>query len=383
MTLNKSENLISQIRDFALACIASRPDLHQQKDFPPDLWQEMAARDLLGIIIPQEYGGRGCSYATLAACATAMAESGGNQGVVMTWMGHNLNAALHLRGFGTPDQRQHWLPRIARGESSLTVAVSEPGAGAHPKHLKTSAVREGDDFILNGEKSYLTNGPLANVFLVLAVTDETQGRKSFSALLVPRDTPGFVQTPGIEIDFLHPSPHCGIRLEDCRVPASNMVGEEGTAFEAISLTMRAVEDALSTASTVGAVRHLLNQLAKAADPENSPREAVMALGSLSDQADLLARMSQVIALELDQHPDDPQRLMPLNAGFKTCLQSLQSGLDDLKEENSLKLSGELLGPGGLAYDAARRDIMKMSGIAATAYQVRALKSGQAMLAKNR
>jgi alkylation response protein AidB-like acyl-CoA dehydrogenase len=383
MTITKSENLPeslnTHVRDFALACIASRSDLHQQKDFPPDLWQEMIDRQLLGIIIPTEYGGRGCNYATLAACATTMAEYGGNQGVVMTWMGHNLNAALHLEANGTTAQRQHWLPRIARGESSMTVAVSEPGAGAHPKHLKTSAVRDGDDYILNGEKSYLTNGPLADVFLVLAVTDETQGRKSFSAFLVPRDVQGIVQTPGIEIDFLHPSPHCGIRLEDCRVPTSNMVGAEGTAFEAISLTMRAVEDALSTASTVGAVRYLLNQLAKVTDRQDLPREAVMALGSLSDQADLLARMSQAIAQELDQHPDDPQRLMPLNAGFKTCLQSLQSGIDGLKEANSLELSG----PGGLAYDAARRDIMKMSGIAATAYQVRALKSGQALLAKNR
>ena len=379
MTLNKSDSLIPQIRDFALTCIASRPDLHQQKDFPSDLWQAMADRQLLGIIIPQEYGGRGCSYVTLAACATAMTESGGNQGVVMTWMGHNLNAALHLGANGTPDQRQLWLPRIAKGDSSLTVAVSEPGAGAHPKHLKTSAVREGDDYILNGEKSYLTNGPLADIFLVLAVTNETLGRKSFSAFLVPRDTPGFAQTPGIEIDFLHPSPHCGIRLEDCRIPASNMVGAEGEAFEAISLTMRAVEDALSTASTVGAVRYLLNQLAKADEPQTLPREAILALGTLADQADLLARISQVIAQELDQQPDDPQRLMPLNAGFKTCLQSLQSGIDDLKEANSL----ELLGPGGLAYDAARRDIMKMSGIATTAYQVRALKSGQALLAKNR
>ena len=377
-----ANGLIAEVSLFAESCIATRPDLHQQKDFPPDLWQEMAARDLMGIIIPQEYGGRGCSYATLAACATAMAETGGNQGVVMTWVGHNLNAALHLGAHGTPEQSQHWLPRIAKGDSSLTVAVSEPGAGAHPKHLKTSAVRQGDDYVLNGEKSYLTNGPLADVFLVLAVTDQTNDRKSFSAFLVPRDTPGFVQTPGIEIDFLHPSPHCGIRLEDCRVPASNMVGAQGTAFEAISLTMRAVEDALSTASTVGAVRYLLNQLAKAAAPEALSREAIMALGTLADQADLLARMSQVIAQELDQHPDDPQRLMPLNAGFKTCLQSLQSGIDDLKEENSLNFSGKLSGPGGLAYDAARRDIMKMSGIATTAYQVRALKSGQAKLAKN-
>ena len=370
----KTTSVIAGITDFATTCVAVQPDLHQQHDFPQDLWQEMATRDLMGIIIPREYGGRGCDFATLASCATVLAEQGGNQGVVMTWMGHNLNAAYHLGNNGTEEQRQTWLPRIACGDSSLTVAISEPGAGAHPKHLKTSAIRDGDDYVLNGEKSYLTNGPLADVFLVLAVTGEIDGRKSFSAFLVPRTTTGFSQTPGIEIDFLHPSPHCGIKLQDCRIPATNMVGAEGSAFETISLAMRAVEDALSTASTVGAVRFLLNKVAAAAHKQSVPHEGVMALGDLAGQADLLALTSQMIAQKLDRNPDDPQILMPLNAGFRTSLRSLQTGIDDLVKAYSLEP--------GLAYDAAQRDIMKMSGIATTAYQIRALKRGKDLLAEH-
>ena len=372
MNTDLSDAVISDVINFARDCVANRPDLHQLKDFPDDLWQAMADHNLTGLIIPEEYGGRGCDFVTLARAATALAEHGGNQGVVMTWLGHNMNAALHLGSSGTDEQKQAWLARIATGDSSLTVAISEPGAGAHPKRLTTKAVREGDDYILNGEKSYLTNGPLADVFLVLAITGEVDGRKSFSAFLVPRDTAGLEQTPGIEIDFLHPSPHCGLKMQDCRVPAANMVGDEGTAFERISLTMRAVEDALSTAANVGAVRYLLNGLAAGADSQTLPREAIMALGDLASQTDLLTEMSLVIVAGLDrQGTAQAQGLMPLIAGFRACLQPMLREIDNLTETYSFNP--------GLAWQAAHRDIIKMSAIAASAYQVRALKRGQALL----
>jgi alkylation response protein AidB-like acyl-CoA dehydrogenase len=375
MNTDLSQAVIADVTAFARDHVASRPDLHQMKDFPPDLWQALAAHGLTGLGIPEEYGGRGCDYGMLAKAATALAETGGNQGVVMTWMAHNMNAALHLGSAGTDEQRKTWLPRIAAGDSSLTVAISEPGAGAHPKRLATKAVRDGDDYVLNGEKSYLTNGPLADVFLVLAITDETDGRKSFSAFLVPRATPGLEQTAGIEIDFLHPSPHCGLKLQDCRVPASNMVGAEGTAFERISLTMRAVEDALSTAATVGALRYLLNQLAASAS--DLPRDAIMQLGDMAGHIDMLQRISQDIAAELDHMAPDfagqSQQLMLLIAGFRSCMNALPEDIADLAGEFNLSP--------GLAWQAAHRDIIKMSGIAATVWQARALKRGQALLAE--
>jgi len=122
------------------------------------------------------------------------------------------------------------------------------------------------------------------------------------------------------------------------------------------------------------VRYLLNKVAAAASKPDLPREGIMALGDLAGQADLLALTSQMIAQKLDQSPEDPQSLMPLNAGFRSSLQSVQTGIDDLVVTYSLEP--------GLAYDAAHRDIMKMSGIATTAYQVRALKRGKDLLAEH-
>ena len=113
------------------------------------------------------------------------------------------------------------------------MAISEPGAGAHPKHLTTEARRDGNDFVLNGEKAYLTNGPMADIFLVLAITGHTGNRKQFSVLIVPRDAAGLELTDGVKIDYLRPSPHCGIKLHDVRVPVANLLGPEGEAFDAI------------------------------------------------------------------------------------------------------------------------------------------------------
>lgn len=126
----------------------------------------------------------------MAAAASRLSARGGVLGVTVSWLCHLMTARLHMAGRGTAAQRDHWLPRLAAGDSTLSLAISEPGAGAHPKHLATRAVRDGDDYVLDGEKTYLTNGPLADAFLVLAVTGAADGRKTFSAILVPADAPG-------------------------------------------------------------------------------------------------------------------------------------------------------------------------------------------------
>jgi len=362
-------DIVSEVTDFARTCVATRPDLHQQKDFPADLWQSMSRRNLMGLLIPAEYGGRGCSYATLAEGVTALVEHGGNQGVAMTWLAHNMNPALHLASGGTEAQKRQWLPGIAKGQGSLTVAISEPGVGAHPKHLKTRAVRDGDDYVLNGEKSYLTNGPLANLFLVLAISDENKGRKAFSAYLVPRDTAGFEQTPGIEIDFLHPSPHCGIALTDCRIPATNRLGPEGTAFDLVSKVMRTTEDALSTAASVGAMRFLLARLAATAKAQALPQDKYADLGSLVHQTDALAALSRALVIKPDQ-----QQLIPLIAGFRDFLHHLRTDLDTFVSENALELID--------AYTVAHRDMVKSSGIAARVWQTHAHRRGAELLAQH-
>ncbi len=417
---------------FARREIAARDGLHETATFPDDLWQALGNSGLLGLGIAEAHGGGGGDYRTLADCAYALAEAGGNKGVVTTWLVHNMAAKLHIEGLGTPGQQRAWLPRLAAGEFSVCVAISEPGAGAHPKHLQTAAVQDGDSYILNGEKAYLTNGPLAGLFIVLAITGERTGRKRFSAFLVPRDTPGFEQTPGIEIDYLRPSGHCGIRLTDCRVPAGNLLGTEGDAFKRFSLRMRAVEDALGTAASAGSTAFLLAELARL-DPDGDDR--LNDLGRMAMQQRALRRLSQAMAEDLDaalssrhpgrsetssRHPgrseaesrdrprrgasDDPgyrlrrfrddeskegrlrddevaatgrpsldiDSLNEQSAGFREISVHLQNRIDGFIKEARLTP--------GARFDAMRRDLVKSRGIARSVHQVKAIRYGRSLIA---
>ena len=107
--------------------------------------------------------------------ALALVRGGGNLGFASAWLGHCLTARFFLQRFASPAQQARWLPLIARGEATLAIAISEPGAGAHPKHLTSTARREGDAWRLAGEKAYVTNGPIAAAFVVLAVSDVEAG----------------------------------------------------------------------------------------------------------------------------------------------------------------------------------------------------------------
>lgn len=364
--------MIEQFRRFAADHVATRRDLHHARDFPADLWHTMGKSGLLGLGLPEDCGGHAGNFALIADCCRVLGEVGGNLGVAMSWMAHNLNAKLHLAALGTEAQKSRWLPGLARGDFSLSIAISEPGAGAHPKRLKCAARRDGDDYILNGEKAYLTNGPLADVFLVLAITGEKDGRKQFSAFLVPRDSTGFEETEGVEIDFLRPSPHCGIRLSDCRVSADNMLGPEGTAFERISLKMRAVEDALATAAQAGGLAYLLHRLAADCVTEPGP-EMIAELGSLSVLATALNRLCQSLAGDLDAGRLDGDYLNPLSAGFREVAVNLQNRIDDFINDHNVT-------PDEI-FNLMRRDLIKSRSIAASVHQARALQYGAALLKK--
>ena len=350
--------------------VAGRDDLYTMQDFPADVWQALATSGLLGLSLPKAHGGLGGDYAMLAAGAHRMNELGGVMGVTTTWVGHNLNTRLHLYGKGTEEQQAAWLPRLASGEGSVTMAISEPGVGAHPKHLSTRARREGADYVIDGEKAYLTNGPLAAVFIVLAVTGETDGRKSFSALLVPRDTPGLSLTPGVKIDFLHPAPHCGIALSGCRVPAENVLGQADGGLAETSLPMRAIEDVLAASSKAGALHAELRFLAQAVRGK-ADKDALAELGQLLAKADALSALAARLAADLDEDDTTPERLNSASAGFRGFAKALQDDIDAFIAARGLALSSRA------AY--LRHDLVKSFGIARSAHAIQAAKRAKAYM----
>ena len=207
------------IAAFAQRELNGHDDLRDHDIMPAALWQAIGAAGLAQIGLPVEYGGTGGGFRILASAAETLSAEGGIKGVTTSWLGRQLISRLLILGQGNEAQRREYLPDLAAGRLTPSLAISEPGAGAHPKHLQTTAERAGDGFILNGEKAYVTNGPIADVFLVMAITATHESRKRYSILIVPRNTPGLTLTEGVKIDFLHPAriAGCASRMSTCRI----------------------------------------------------------------------------------------------------------------------------------------------------------------------
>lgn len=284
------------MRDFASRYVAGR-DL-QSDDFPHDLWRAMGEAGLFRIGLREAFGGSGGGNRAIAEAEKALVEEGGCLGFGLSWTGHQMVASWFIDGFGNDTQRQQYLPALASGASTASVAISEPGAGAHPKHLKTTARRDGTDFVIDGEKAFVTNGPIADLFIVLAITSNEEGRNRFTAFLVPKATPGLSVVATRPLGFLKPSPHCQLKLQNCRVPTTAILGNEGTAYDRMALRFRDVEDAVGAGGMIGIVNHVLRRIAGRLEGEQSP-ETMATLGELAALQALIAPVLAAVVDPLD------------------------------------------------------------------------------------
>ncbi len=236
--------------------IACHEDLGCTESFPLDLWRRMGEKGLFQLGIPEVYGGCGGSWLDLISAGETLVAEGHNLGLALSWLVQQVQARFLIYGFGDEEQRRRFLPEMARGNLTVSFAVSEPGHGAHPKHLATKAQRDGESFLLNGEKAYLTNGPIADLYIVVAATSEEMGKKRFTAFLVLRETAGLTMAATSPLPFLKPSPHGGILFADCRVPAKAILGKEGEAYEAMVIPFGSYEEQMMTGPILGALERL-------------------------------------------------------------------------------------------------------------------------------
>ncbi len=187
-------------------------------------------------------------YAAIARAEAGLIARTGRVDLGGALAGRQVVNRFFIAGFGSPAQRAAWIGRTA------AVAISEPGVGAHPKHLTTTAKPAGGGWRLNGQKAWASNGPFAAVFIVLAVIAVEEGRKRYGAFLVPRDTPGLTLEPS-------ETRHCGLSLRDCAVADDALLGLPGVAYETIALPFRDVEDAVGLSGLGGALRFVIGRLA--------------------------------------------------------------------------------------------------------------------------
>ncbi len=283
--------------EFARREVASRR-LWGAEAFPLDIWQSMGVAGLFRIGLPAAQGGDGGGYAAIAAADAALVEFGGAPGFGGAWAVHQMVARFLVDGFATEAQKAALLPGLAAGTSTIGVAISEPDVGAHPKHLTTIAQRTSDGWIIDGTKSYASNGPIADFFLVFAITEQSESRKRFSAFLIPRGTAGIETITAPALAFLRPSQHCGLRMAGCRVPDSARLGREGSAYEAMAMPFRDIEDAVGASGMAAALTSLVRDLARSTDPGRAEAASVP-LGGLVATAAIARDAARSLAEGLD------------------------------------------------------------------------------------
>jgi alkylation response protein AidB-like acyl-CoA dehydrogenase len=197
----------------------------REAHFPREELQGLAALGCYGVAVPAEWDGAGLDYLALAVILEEIAAGDGATSTIVSV--NNCPVCSILMAWGSEAQKERWLKPLARGEMLGAFCLTEPHVGSQADGLKTTAVREGDAYVINGVKQFITSGRNGDVAIVMAVTDKEAGKRGISAFLVPTATPGY-RVARIE-DKLgqHASDTAQIALEDCRVPAENLLGEEG------------------------------------------------------------------------------------------------------------------------------------------------------------
>ena len=219
-----------------------------------EFWRAAGRAGLLCISIPEEYGGGGATFAHEAVIAEEQARVGDDAWANMV---HSTIVAHYINAFGTEEQKQRWLPGMASGDLVGAIAMTEPGAGSDALgSMATTARRDGDDYIINGSKIYITNGPIADVVLLYAKTDKSKGAKGISAFIIETDNPGFKVAQKLDKMGFRGSPTGELVFDECRVPASAMVGAENSGVSVVMSGLD-LERAMVTSVCVGMAERAL------------------------------------------------------------------------------------------------------------------------------
>jgi len=225
----EQEAVRAMARDWALAEVA--PVIHRYdevQEFPTEILKSLGKTGLLGALVPEEYGGAALDYVSYALAVEELNRVDASVGITM-WA-HNSLCTNHITLFGSKEQKAAYLPRLARGESLGAWGLTEPGSGSDAAAMKTRAVAEGGRFVVNGSKAFITNAGVAEVAVVMAVTDPARGNKGISAFVLDKGMPGFSAGRPYRKLGLHASNTAELIFDNVAVPAGRLLGELGMGF---------------------------------------------------------------------------------------------------------------------------------------------------------
>ncbi|QTA81646.1 Acyl-CoA dehydrogenase, short-chain specific [Desulfonema limicola] len=220
----------SMVREFSRKVVAATAaERDKTKEFPIDNLKQMGELGLMGMMIPVEYGGEGADTISYVLALSEIAYSCAATAVVMSV--HNSIVCESIIKFGTEQQKKKYLPQLADAKIIGAFALTEPHAGSDPVDQNTSAVKQGDHYVINGTKRFITSGKNGGLVIVTAKTDEEKKHKGISAFLVEKDTPGLIVGNIEDKMGLRASDTTDLIFENCRIPAENMLGNEGDGFK--------------------------------------------------------------------------------------------------------------------------------------------------------
>jgi alkylation response protein AidB-like acyl-CoA dehydrogenase len=230
------QSIREMVRDFATKEIAPKAaEVDRNARFPEETFKALGKLDLLGLLVPTEYGGAGADYRSYAIAVEEIGRACGSTG--LSYAAHVSHGTNPIKLFGNEEQKKKYLPKLARGEYIGAWALTEPGTGSDAAAQKTTAKRDGDHYILNGTKQFITNATHADVSIIMAMTDQSLGRKGISSFIVEKGTPGFFVSKVEKKLGMRGSPTASLTFEECRIPVANRIGEENDGYRQALTTL--------------------------------------------------------------------------------------------------------------------------------------------------
>jgi acyl-CoA dehydrogenase len=217
------------VRDFAQSEIAPFVEKMEEGEFPKEILRKMGELGLMGIPVPEQYGGSEMDFVSYIIAIHEISKVSATVGVILSV--HTSVGTNPILYFGTEEQKQKYVPKLAAGEYLGAFCLTEPSAGSDAGSLKARAVKKDDHYVLNGSKVFITNGGEADVYIVFASTNPELGTKGVSAFIVEKDTPGFIVGKDEHKMGLYGSRTVQLTFEDMKVPAENLLGQEGEGFK--------------------------------------------------------------------------------------------------------------------------------------------------------
>ena len=246
------------VHRFARERLAPRAqELDARGEFSWDNWRDMAGMGLLGLPFPEQYGGSDASPLATCIAMEAVGAAGVDAGTTLGWGAHTILCGVPIWLLGTEAQKEKYLPKVCSGEWVGAFGLTEPGSGSDAAAMKTFAEKRGDRWVLNGSKMFITNAPIANVFIVFAATRKGAGNKGISAFIVERNAPGFTVGKDLTKMGNRTSVTAEISFNDCDVPEENLLGPQDMGFLAVGKETLEWERSCLIAPLIGGMEYML------------------------------------------------------------------------------------------------------------------------------